>query len=1150
MEKAEAIHVQPNSVTTMGSAAACSFSGCIMPAMASSGQGSERLNAQLLVDSIPALIHTARPDGYLDYFNKPWLEYLGVTLDKVIGWNWTAVVHPEDVEGIVTKWRACLATGEVFEYETRVRSANGEYRWMFHRKVPLRDANGNIVKWYGSSLDIDERKTAEEQLRRNAQELQKSEFYLAEGQRLAHMGSWAFDADGFHYWSPELFRMYGLDPASKPPSVQEYLDRVHPQDRESMADIIKRVLAEDTPFDATKRIVRPDGAVRYIRCVGVPVVENQGLKKYVGSAIDVTEHELLTQELRRREAYLAEAQRLSHTGSWAWNVRTDALFWSEEIFRIYGYSPQETGPTWEQLLQRVHPKDRPQIEQRAKMEATGNEWIDSYGDFRIVLPDGTIKYLHSVAHPVTQSGEVTEVIGTVMDVTKQELLTQELRRREAYLAEAQKLSHTGSFGWKPDTGEIVWSDETYRIFEYDHSVKPTIDSLAQRVHPDDRADVKEVIDRAFAGATDFEHSYRLLLPDGRVKHVHALAHVLQDASGDREFVGAVTDITERKAAEEALRSSQAYLAEAQRLSHTGSWAWNPGTDVRYWSEECYRVLGFDPRDGAPRMEQLIQRIHPDDQPAFRESAERARYNKLDEEVDYRIVHPGGAVRDIHSIGHPVFSPGGDLIEYTGTVIDVTERRAAEERIRGQEAELRQMLDFTPQLVAVFGPGGERLYTNRIGLDYVGLSLEEWRQTPGTFFSSRLFHPDDRERAERTHSDSARSGGSAYELELRLRKRDGTYRWFLVRFNPLRDQQGQITRWYVALTDIEDRKQAEDKLRSENVALREEIDKASMFEELVGTSSALKSVLSRISKVAPSDSTVLITGETGTGKELVARAIHRRSDRSSRVFVSANCAAIPRDLIASELFGHEKGAFTGATQQRLGRFELASGGTLFLDEVGELPAETQIALLRVLQEHEFERVGGTRRIRADVRVIAATNRDLQAAISAGSFRSDLFYRLNVFPIEIPALRERSTDIPLLVEYFIDRYARKAGKNIKRVNKKTLELLQSYPWPGNIRELQNVIERSVILCETEIFSIEENWLPQPPPLTPESNQQVELPRRLLVQEKDMIEAALKDTHGRVSGPTGAAVKLGIPRSTLESKIRSLQINKNRFRPTPGT
>jgi transcriptional regulator with GAF, ATPase, and Fis domain len=394
-----------------------------------------------------------------------------------------------------------------------------------------------------------------------------------------------------------------------------------------------------------------------------------------------------------------------------------------------------------------------------------------------------------------------------------------------------------------------------------------------------------------------------------------------------------------------------------------------------------------------------------------------------------------------------------------------------------------------------------------------------------------------------------TSGSAYEVELRLRKHDGSYRWFLSRYNPVHDDNGQITRWYVAGTDIEDRKRVEEKLQQENVALREEIDKASMFEEIVGTSPALKSVLSRISKVAPSDSTVLITGETGTGKELVARAIHRRSDRASRSFVSVNCAAIPRDLIASELFGHEKGAFTGATQQRLGRFELANGGTIFLDEVGELPAETQVALLRVLQEREFERVGGTRRIRADVRVIAATNRDLQAAISAGSFRNDLFYRLSVFPIEIPSLRERRADIPLLVEYFIDRYARKAGKNIKRVNKKTLELLQLYPWPGNIRELQNVIERSVILCETESFSIDESWLPKQPSLTEPKNQ-MELPRRLLAQEREMIEAALKESRGRIFGPKGAAAKLSIPRSTLESKIRSLKINKNRFRTSPET
>jgi transcriptional regulator with GAF, ATPase, and Fis domain len=337
----------------------------------------------------------------------------------------------------------------------------------------------------------------------------------------------------------------------------------------------------------------------------------------------------------------------------------------------------------------------------------------------------------------------------------------------------------------------------------------------------------------------------------------------------------------------------------------------------------------------------------------------------------------------------------------------------------------------------------------------------------------------------------------------------------------------------------------DNQQGENTLLRDEFDRTQWFEEILGVSPPLRSALSDLSRVAPTDSTVLITGETGTGKELFARAIHKRSRRSHRTFVAVNCAAIPPSLIASELFGHEKGAFTGATQRRLGRFELASGGTIFLDEVGELPTETQIALLRVLQEREFERVGSARRIRADVRVVAATNRDLQAAILAGSFRSDLYYRLNVFPIEVPPLRERREDIPLLAQYFIERYARKAGRNITQVNEKTLEWLQSYPWPGNIRELQNVIERSAILCETETFSLDESWLPKRTFLTkPEG--QPEFSSRLQAREKDMIEAALGDCGGRVFGPSGAADRLGIPRSTLESKIRKLKINKDCFKP----
>jgi transcriptional regulator with GAF, ATPase, and Fis domain len=345
------------------------------------------------------------------------------------------------------------------------------------------------------------------------------------------------------------------------------------------------------------------------------------------------------------------------------------------------------------------------------------------------------------------------------------------------------------------------------------------------------------------------------------------------------------------------------------------------------------------------------------------------------------------------------------------------------------------------------------------------------------------------------------------------------------------------------TALEQIKALKDQLYNENIALREEIDRSSMFEEIVGESPALQGVLARVAKVAPTDSTVLVTGETGTGKELIARAIHKRSQRAARAFVSVNCAAIPSSLIASELFGHEKGAFTGATQRRLGRFELAEAGTIFIDEVGELPPETQIALLRVLQEREFERLGGARVIKANVRVIAATNRDLQAAIDAGAFRSDLYYRLNVIPIEMPPLRDRREDIPLLVEYFIDRYASKAGKKIRGINRATLDRLNAYAWPGNIRELQNIIERSVIVCETENFTVDESWLSREPDTADQTSRTLlKLPPS---QERKTIEAALAEARGRVSGPTGAAFKLGVPPSTLDSKIRALKIDKHRFK-----
>ena len=536
-------------------------------------------------------------------------------------------------------------------------------------------------------------------------------------------------------------------------------------------------------------------------------------------------------------------------------------------------------------------------------------------------------------------------------------------------------------------------------------------------------------------------------------------------------------------------------------------------------------------------------VHPDDVEGHlrRWTEAVARGEPAVSEARYRTA--SGEYRWLLFHTKPVRDERGKVVRWFGVAADIEHAKRAEETLRNAESEVRTILETIPAIVWTARPDGGLDFISRKWWERMGGEKPGWQWTDAV-------HDDDVERVVRGWRESLDSG-RPLDHELRLRERDGQYRWYLVRAVPRRDDAGAIVRWYGTVTDIDDRKRAEDEvhalkeqLQKENVALRDEVTQTSMFEEIVGSSEPLRRVLILVGKVAPTDSTVLITGETGTGKELIARAIHKRSPRAARPFVSVNCGAIAPSLVASELFGHEKGAFTGAMQRHTGRFELADGGTIFLDEVGELPPETQIALLRVLQERTFDRVGGTKPVPVDVRVIAATNRDLSAAIEEGSFRRDLYYRLSVFPIHLPPLRDRAEDIPLLVEYLTQRYASKMGKKISSVSRASVDLLTAYDWPGNIRELQNVIQRAVILCEGTL-RVDESWLERRSMRTTADGQGPRLGRPSIREEKEWIESALAEAQGRVAGPSGAAARLGIPRSTLESKIRSLRIDKNRFK-----
>ena len=999
-----------------------------------------------IVHTIPALAWTANPDGETDFFNQRWLDFAGISIKDVLNWGWAKAIHPDDLNRLVEYWRSILASGETGEIEARIRRFDGEYRWFLFRADPLRDESGKIVKWYGTNVDIDDRKRTEQ--------LQAE---------LDRAKSTFFSNTSHEFRTPLTLLLAPLEDV-----LRRRSNSLELKDREALDLAYRNGLRLQKLVNSLLDFSRIEaGRLRAVQEATDIGTLTANLAAVFRSAIERAGMRLVVDSPPSSTAISVDRQMWEKI---VLNLLSNALKYTFE--GEIGITLRETGDCVELRVGDsgvgIPEQALPHIFERFyRVEGVEGRSAEGTGiglalvEELVKLHDGTIKVESRV-------GE-----GSVFTVS----IPRRLAARQSDQPESSSsVSSAGAF--------------------VEEALRWLSDPSSGTSVPEASASTQK---RTSSVAGDGKPKPRILFVDDNADMRNYVSALLAERY---ELTTAADGLT----ALAKLRQQPADLVLSDIMM--------PGPD----GFELLRAIRGDPATRTTPVILLTAR-----------AGEESTVEGLEQGADDYLTKPFNA-RELTA-----------RVAATLALARLRKESLEREQLSRSEAQLRQIVDAIPQMTAVLNPDGTLVYANHPSIEYTGLTIEEL--TRGDF-RDRAVHPEDVARL-RSERREALSRGERFENEQRVLSKNGQYRWFLMQYNPVIGEDGQVIRWYATATNIDDRKRSEERLRQENVALREEIDKASMFEEIVGTSPALQTVLSRVSKVAATDSTVLITGETGTGKELVARAMHRRSLRSSYPFVSVNCAAIPRDLIASELFGHEKGSFTGATQRRLGRFELAQRGTIFLDEVGELPAQTQIALLRVLQEHEFERVGGAGSIRTDVRVIAATNRDLEAAIAAGLFRSDLFYRLNVFPIEIPPLRERKEDIPLLVEYFIDRYARKAGKNFQTVNKESLDLLQSYSWPGNIRELQNVIERSVIVSSGDIFSIDESWLSKESSQPPS---QVQVIRPLEGEsrgEREIIEAALAESRGRIAGPSGAATKLQIPASTLEYKIKTLKISKNQFK-----
>jgi formate hydrogenlyase transcriptional activator len=799
--------------------------------------------------------------------------------------------------------------------------------------------------------------------------------------------------------------------------------------------------------------------------------------------------------------------------------------------------------------------------------------------------------------PESEEEHITESSGQGRAQEDLEKTLAEARSSEAWLRKIIDTIPTQAYCNLPD-GTNEFSNKQWQEYTGQSSDESSGWGWQAAYHPEDLSRTMEKWKALLAAGEAGEIQTRLRRHDGVFRWFLFRCEPLRDETGKIvRWYGTNTDIDDLKQTEAKLRSEQRELRLLTDAIAQPIVVLDPAGAMLYANRATIDYTGLGAELYSPRFRELM--FHPEDVARLGQQRKAAIESGLPFELEQRARRKDGQYRWFLIRYNPLRDEQGHVVRWYVAGTDIEDLKHTESLLEAERDRLRLLLEIEQALVAnldlpgLFDSLAARL-RDVTGCDLIGLSLPDpandqlrqcmvnYRESRGAikvgmavplygsasgkaFRTRELVYMDGSQgdKPDREIYDTP-EGKRFYQLLLTEGVPSGYFlplvlkgkaiavlqltKYAGVKFKTqqadfLKALAGQLSIAVANALEHDAVVASRDQLAREQIYLREEIERTSMFEEIVGSSDALRRALVQVSKVAPTNSTVLILGETGTGKELLARAIHNRSSRSKKAFIRVNCSAIPEQLVASELFGHEKGSFTGALQRRAGRFELADGGTIFLDEVGELSQETQIALLRVLQEREFERVGGSQTIAVDVRVIAATNRDLDAAIADGAFRQDLFYRLNVFPIRVPPLRERIGDISLLVGYLIDRYAQKAGKKMRHVDKQTMDLFRAYEWPGNIRELQNVVERAVILCEGETFSVDEAWLTRAVPKSAATS--VPLVANLVEREKEMIEKALRDSKGVIGGPGGAASKLGVPRQTLESKIRKLGINRYSYK-----